>query len=218
MTNIKSILKTLIKNFDGRLGTNLYEKAAKINNSAFLCRIQRAICFAAIRWKYRIGIEYKKPLRLHLGCGYQRLEGYINIDFRKTSATDLVCDIRKLPYPDSSVAVIETYHVVEHLPRHDLPKTLKEWHRVLFSGGKLIIEYPDFDEIVKMYLEGHEEKIDGIFGLQRFQGDYHHFGYNYLRMRNLLEDIGFSEVEEKTATDYHTKEWPSIRVECIKPE
>ena len=216
----KKLAKAIICKTDNTFKTNLHSKAVNIvetwYNSNFLNIIRRNIDFAIITFKYNLGIKNKSPLKLHLGCGDNYFEGYVNIDWRKTRATDLVCNIRKLPYPDNSIELIETYHAIEHLPRHDLPKALKEWDRVLFSGGRLIIEYPDFDEIVKRYLEGDEKQLDGIFALQRFEGDYHLFGYNFKRLRRVLKDRRFANIEKKDAQDYHVKEWPCLRVECIK--
>ena len=130
----------------------------------------------------------------------------------------MICDVTKLPYLSNSVELIETYHVIEHLSRHELPKALREWNRVLQSSGLLIIECPDFDELVRKYLEGDERQLDGIFGLQRFKGDYHFFGYNFQRLKRILEACGFKHIEKKEAKDYHAliEGWACIRVECIK--
>ncbi len=217
---IKTFIKGILIGIDRRFKTSLYKKASELSkayySSSLLNAIRRSIGSILIKWKYKFGIKDKKPLKLHLGCGSRYFEGYINIDLRKTTATNLVCYINKLPYPDNSVELIETYHVVEHLPRHDLSKALREWCRILIPGGRLIIECPDFDEIVTKYLKGDERQLDGIFGLQRFKGDYHLFGYNFKRLRRALEECRFTNIEKKNARDYHAKEWPCIRVECIK--
>jgi len=186
--------------------------------SDFRNMIRRVINPVVVRWRYRLRIVDKKPLKLHLGCGNRRLEGYVNIDLRKTGATDLVCNIRKLPYPDNSAELIETYHVIEHLPRHELPKVLSEWNRILMHGGSLIIECPNFDETVKEYIEGKKKRIDNIFGLQRFDGDTHLFGYNFESLKDILEKAGFRDIQEKEPQDYHVKDEPCMRVECIKLE
>ena len=201
---------------DNKLGTSLYLKVKKMlifwYNSNFLNIIRRNINPAIIKLEYKLGFKGKNQLKLHLGCGNNHLEGYINIDWRKTKATDLVCDVRKLPYTDSSVEVIETYHLIEHLHRHDFPKALSEWYRILKRGGKLIIECPDFDKVVKEYLNGNEIRLDNIFGLQRFPGDAHLFGYNFKRLKQLLEEVGFKDIQKQKPQDYHAKDEPCLRV------
>lgn len=101
--NIKTIITTLDKHFN----TNIYGRAIKIQefwyNSGFLNTIRRNIEPNIVRLRYKLGIKDEKPLKLHLGCGHKHLEGYVNIDWRKTGTTDLVCDIRNLPYNDNSV-------------------------------------------------------------------------------------------------------------------
>ncbi len=157
-----------------------------------------------------------KPIKLHLGCGDKHLDGFINIDHRETKATDLVSDIRELPFENDSVQRIELYHVVEHLPRNIFPKALKEWHRILRKGGQLIIECPDFDSEVKEYLNGNEDRLDNIFGQQRFRGDVHYFGYNFPRMKKFLEKAGYEDIRNCDPQDYHKENEPCLRVEAVK--
>jgi ubiquinone/menaquinone biosynthesis C-methylase UbiE len=217
---IKKSIKRVLSNTDSNFKTSLYKRGSKLlenwYGSNFLNATQRIINPAIVKLKYGLGMKDNGLLKLHLGCGNRHIDDYINIDLRKTGATDLVCDIRKLPYPNNSVRLIETYHVIEHLPRHDLPKALKEWRRLLIPSGRLIIECPDFDELVSRYLDGDEKQLDGIFALQRFPGDYHYWGYNIERLRRMLERYGFTNVESKPPQDYHVNEWPCIRVECVK--
>ena len=170
----------------------------------------------ALRRKAEAVIPSRGPLKLHLGCGTVRLEGFVNIDHRPTSATDLECDIVQLPFHDDTVDRIETYHVIEHLGRHEVPQALREWHRVLKPGATLVIECPDFDGAVREYLDGDEGRIDNIFGLQRFDGDTHRFGYNVARLERLLTKCGFSEVSRGEPQDYHKDLEPCLRVEARK--
>ncbi len=186
------------------------------HRSDMINKLRRLASPAIVKIRYKLGLGSEHPLRLHLGCGTKRFKGYTNIDWRKTQATDLVCDIKKLPYPDASVSLIETYHVIEHLTRHDLPKALGEWFRVMMPGGVLIIECPDFDKAVVEYIEGHEDRIDNIFGLQRFPGDAHQFGYNLSRLEKLLLEAGYRDIREEAPQDYHTRNEPCLRVRCIK--
>ena len=217
---IKKFIKVILVRIDNQFKTSLYEKISKLIESLygsnFLNAIRRITNPAVVRWKYKFGIKDKNSLKLHLGCGGRYFEDYINIDWRKTRATDLVCDIKKLPYPDNSAKLIESFHVIEHLPRYDLPKALKTWHRILMPGGKLVIECPDFDKDVKEYIEGNEKRLDSIFGLQRFLGDAHHFGYSFKRLGKLLKAVGFKDIQQREPQDSHTKDEPCFRVECVK--
>ena len=157
-----------------------------------------------------------QDLRLHLGCGGVHKEGFVNIDHRTTRATDMVCDIRKLPFPDGSAAHIESYHVIEHVPHVEVQAMLREWNRVLKSGGSIVVECPDFDQAVREYLEGNEARIFNIFGLQRFKGDFHLYGYNQARLRETLETCGFEDIEFKEPQDYHKDLEPCMRAEARK--
>jgi len=219
-SHIHKIALNILHILDNSFHLELYKKAVRVkdkwyesNNINF---IRRFVHPKIAKIKFMIFPNTAERLRLHLGCGNRRIEGSLNIDWRKTNATDMVCDIKKLPFQNNSIEKIESYHVIEHLSRHDVLKALKEWNRVLQSGGTLNIECPDFDELVRLYLKGDEKALDGIFALQRFEGDYHLFGYNYKRLKRVLENSGFTDIKSRTAQDYHTSEWPCIRVESSK--
>jgi len=82
--------------------------------------------------------------KLNLGCGERKKDGFINIDWNREVEPEIVHDLNKLPYPleDSRFDLIEASHVLEHL---DKPfSIMKEMHRLLKPGGKLIIKVPHF--------------------------------------------------------------------------
>lgn len=164
-------------------------------------------------------IEFRSDkLKLHLGCGRVKKDGFVNIDLNKTIATDLVLDAKKLPFSDGSVERIENYHLVEHIPKDEFKEMLEEWLRVLEDGGKLVIECPNLDENMRNYLNGNnvETSLSYIFGSQRFKGDYHHWGYNFERLKSILKESGFSEVYEEEPQDYHKEQAPCLRVVAKK--
>lgn len=167
--------------------------------------------------KYRPGSAQTADLKLHLGCGARKLDGFLNIDFKSTPATDIVCDVRRLPFPSQSVELIESYHLIEHLGRHDLPPVLANWYRILKPGGRLAIECPDIDEAMSRYLGGDAKMLDSIYGLQRYRGDTHYFGYSFASLKSLLSASGFVNIELQPAQDHHALTEPCIRVVCAKP-
>jgi len=179
------------------------------------------------QWNFVVGTGYMeqtnrkeiasiKPLNLHLGCGQRHLDGFLNIDIIPSPAVDLLCDSRRLPLPSGCVSRIETYHMIEHLPRHDFFEALFEWNRVLEEGGLLIIECPDFDTTVREYVDGKKFRINNIFGLQRHPGDYHLFGYTFENIEAILNKLGFREIRQESPTDYHASDEPSLRITAMK--
>ncbi|QTA79479.1 SAM-dependent methyltransferase, type 11 [Desulfonema limicola] len=181
-------------------------------------KIRQLYGIIIIRFKYnkhRLSTD-ENFLKLHIGFGDIKFKGYINIDFRKTAAADFVCNIAKLPFPDNSVEIIETYHVIEHLPHQYFIETIKNWWNKLIPGGKLVIECPDFDKAVLEYLSGSDMRLYNIFGRHRFQGDAHSWGYNFSRLSTLLDNSGFKGIRQCIPQDYHRLEEPCIRVEAYK--
>ena len=62
------------------------------------------------------------PARLNLGCGYDRREGFLNVDLHAFHDPDLVGDVRSLPaLPSGRYTEIVAQDVLEHLERADGP-------------------------------------------------------------------------------------------------
>jgi hypothetical protein len=83
-------------------------------------------------------------LRLNLGCGAKRLDGYINVD--QFGDPDLRFNLETFPYPwsDNSVIEIEMHHVLEHLGQQTETylKIIQELYRICAPGAKLHITVP----------------------------------------------------------------------------
>ena len=64
--------------------------------------------------------------------------------------------LKGLPLDDSSVEVIYSSHVLEHLDRQEVEQYLKEAWRLLCPGGILRIVVPDLAMIIDKYNENHD--------------------------------------------------------------
>ena len=146
-------------------------------------------------------------IKLHLGCGTRFLKGYINCDVLQYKHVDRLGDIAKLDeFKDNSVEEIYACHVLEHVGRANLFRTLKEWNRVLKIGGTLRIAVPDFEQCAKMYIKSPETLYTTLFGLlyggQRDAYDFHNLCFDYSNLKQLLKDIGFEHVQRYNAHDF----------------
>jgi hypothetical protein len=83
-------------------------------------------------------------LRLNLGCGMNRLDGYVNVD--RHGEPDLRHDLEVFPWPwpDDSVSEILLKHVMEHLGRDPIVylEIMKELYRVCQDGATIQVVVP----------------------------------------------------------------------------
>ena len=80
-------------------------------------------------------------MKLHLGCGLDKLKGYLNCDIDKNVNPNKIVDLEKpLPFKDSSVDKIFTKHTLEHI-KNIIPLVL-ELHRICKNGAEIHIKVP----------------------------------------------------------------------------
>ena len=85
------------------------------------------------------------PLKLDLGCGPNKREGFTGVDRRQFEGkVDVVRDLSKgkWPWKDSSVDEAHCSHMLEHLTWPERVHFLNELHRVLKKGAKCQVIIP----------------------------------------------------------------------------
>lgn len=94
-------------------------------------------------------------MKIHVGAGGRRLEGFENVDVRRAPG------IRRghagnLSFAgDGAATLVYAHAVLEHVyPAHQVA-VLREWRRVLAPGGAIVcLGIPDFETIAAAYLAG----------------------------------------------------------------
>lgn len=83
------------------------------------------------------------PLRIDLGCGKNKREGFIGADRIQFPGVDVVADFKvKWPWPDNSVDEAHASHVLEHFNALERVHFVNELFRVLKPGSKATIIVP----------------------------------------------------------------------------
>jgi len=102
-------------------------------------------------------INMNKTVKIDLACGDNKREGFIGVDIKETSSTDIIHNLNQYPWPfeDNSVDEINCSHYVEHIP-HDvkngndtdgLIQFMNECYRILKKDGKLTITAPYYTSV-----------------------------------------------------------------------
>ena len=142
-------------------------------------------------------------MNIHVGCWTRDIPGFINVDIVDLPHIHYKTGIDDLSMFDNEVAdLIYSSHNFEYFDRIEAVKVLKEWARVLRSGGTLRIAVPDFDRLLDVYKATNTlERILGpLFGYMPVNtpdGEkvlYHKTVYNYDSLKKLLEENGFNNV------------------------
>lgn len=169
----------------------------------------------------------ERPLRLHLGCGKQYLQGYINIDYPieqreiEDVKADLYADITALNYSAESVDEIRLHHVFEHFNRVVALAQLIRWHEWLKPGGKLHIETPDIEGSARILLSDlpwhvKSATIRHLAGDQASQWAYHVDHWCPERFKRTLSKLGFINIESNATHWPHEPYLANVTVTAFK--
>lgn len=149
----------------------------------------------------------QSPIRLNLGCGPNKLPGFVNIDSVEAFKPDLLLDISQpLPYPDLSVDEILADGILEHFDKYLRFIVFYEWARVLKIGGTINLSVPNLEKIVWRYFKfGFEKFTDTVFGenmlaSEAYIGHFgnHKWGYSKKSLEAFVKMFGLEPIKIET--------------------
>ena len=146
-------------------------------------------------------------LLLDVGCGGGQYTDFLN-GFRKTIGVDLSpdfieiarkqypelefkeMDMRKLDFPEKSVAGIAAVASLLHIPKKEAPEVLAEFKRVLTTDGKLVL---------LMKIPDSKYSGDGIESRERSGETISRYFARYTpeELRLLLQEQGFTILKDQ---------------------
>lgn len=176
--------------------------------------------------------------KLHLGCGYNRLGGWLNTDVAPSSPAVLRLDATgPFPFDDGTFDYAFNEHIIEHVPYPDGERMVQECFRVLRPGGILRTTTPDLAFLVQLYLDPDSEITqaylrfyaeaatpwaptrDPVFYLNNFVRDWgHQFIYDEGALRLALEAAGFTDIRRCACGESDHEALQGIENERRMPE
>lgn len=141
-------------------------------------------------------------ISLNVGCGdkvLKNISGFkcINVDIRPLEGVDIVCDVRRLPFPDEHFERILASDIIEHFPLSETDSLLKEWSRVLKTGGHLKFRTPSLKWVVNHYRTTGDAKFVSwhIFGGQDYETNFHYVIFDNVWLGTLCDKFGLKTID-----------------------
>jgi hypothetical protein len=138
------------------------------------------------------------PRKANLGCGWDKREGFLNIDLHEWHHPDMVSDVTDLSQlPSGHFEYLLAQDVLEHLERSKVPVALAEWARLLGPNGVLDLRMPSILHLMRLLARPENRSADKageilhlLFGTQAYTGDFHLSGFTPALLVKLLRDVG----------------------------
>jgi predicted SAM-dependent methyltransferase len=152
--------------------------------------------------------------KLHIGCGENIVDGWLNSDYYVGSARILHLDAAGcFPFDNHMFDYIFSEHMIEHISYSNGFAMLSECHRVLRKNGQIRVSTPDLRFLLDLYQDKKSELqyeyikwatdnfiggtpyYDDTFVINNFVRDWEHlFIYDEKTLRLSMERAGFSNI------------------------
>jgi predicted SAM-dependent methyltransferase len=193
-----------------------------------------------LRWKARRTktrveeiLKTRSPIQLDIGAGDVHRPDWVTLDI--SDGCDLFWDLRNgIPFPNSSVDVVYSSHLLEHMPYEAGQDVLTEALRALKPGGVVSMCVPNARLYINAYLEIEPIAPDHDFwepalvsrsGIDllnyvAYMGGEHACLFDQESLITRLERAGFTDVTARdfdAAIDLPERAFESIYAQGFKP-
>jgi predicted SAM-dependent methyltransferase len=168
-------------------------------------------------WDRKLAQRYilqSQVRKLHLGCGWNLLPDWLNMDYIPERRGALYIDARRpFFFKDETFDYIFSEHMIEHMSYHDGFKMLEECHRILKMHGKIRIATPDLAFLIDLYRYDKSSlqrdyiawanrtfvrdapEDNEVFVINNFMRDWGHiFIYNENTLKTAMINAGFVDI------------------------
>lgn len=136
-------------------------------------------------------------VKLHVGSGRERLEGWVNLDLQALPGVDVVADVTEgLDF--EGVEAVFAEHFLEHLRLDHAVDFLAECHRVMAAGAWLRLSTPNLDWVwsthYRLDASADDKRTAALATNRAFHGWGHRFLWNREMLETALTACGFEEI------------------------
>lgn len=128
-------------------------------------------------------------MRLNVGSGWFPLEGWTNID--QHAPADIQGDFRNMTFRD--VDEINASHLLEHVSWRETGQVLSLLRSWLRDGGKLTVEVPDMQTIMRQGPSG-DLWLPYVYGSHEHDGEHHKAGFTKASLDDALRQARYRDV------------------------
>lgn len=171
-------------------------------------------------------------MRINFACGKQTWDGFFCVDAVKHPKASrdpnllhvLTFDgatlANPLPLEDGCADELHSYHFLEHVRAWEALALVREWSRLLRTGGRLILELPNIEAAARNLLAGMNDQMVmwPFYGDPGHMDDFmtHRWGYTPKTVTALLEENGFTKVKVLAPQTHGARENRDMRVEAVR--
>lgn len=136
--------------------------------------------------------------KLNIGCGYNKINGYVNIDVDPACSPDILIVNNDLSiFEDGEFDEVLATDVLEHISHKYTMHALLEWARILKLGGRLKLQTSLVYGVVDIMRNCPKFATEFnfmrcLFGNQEHPGDFHHNAFTERTLAAYLHAAGFS--------------------------
>lgn len=97
---------------------------------------------------------------VNLACGpiFIDSQEWVNFDFFAPQGVHKADLLKKLPLPDNSAQVVYLSHFLEHIPKMNVDRFIRECFRILAPNGTIRLVLPDLENMAQTYLKLRNEE------------------------------------------------------------
>ena len=158
-------------------------------------------------------LQQNEIRKLHIGCGFNLIDGWLNSDYQPYPTDTLRLDATQtFPIEGNQFDYIFSEHMIEHIKYAEGLSMLAEGFRVLKKDGIIRVSTPNLPFLIDLYRSDKSEQqieyikwatdnfvagndYDDIFIINNFMRDWgHQFIYDEKTLRSSLEKVGFTNI------------------------